>query len=447
MTRVRKIQLLLWGYFWLLIFEGALRKWVLPGLSTPLLVARDPFAIMAVFLAWPYLRRWMAWIGWLWAIGLVACVLAVIVGHGDIITAAFGARILLFHMPLIFVFAAVFSRDDIWKFAKATLLISIPMLFLISAQYNLPQSHFVNLAPGGEETEGFRGALGRNRPPGTFSFTNGVAEFFALATALLAAWLVTGPRPMPKWIWLSAGAVLTAIPVSISRTLLVKDAIIGLFTGVASVLAGRQVQRFLLGGVGLAVVFFAVSRAETFQDASKVFEARWEEATDQEGGDEGFKGVLSKRVGSPTSGIFETAAKAPILGMGIGLGTNIGAMRIAGTKKFMVSEDAWGSVLGELGPILGLALIALRVCLALWLLRLGIRQARSGNTLPLILGGYALANVLLGQTSQPTALGFLVVGAGLMLAACNPTRQEIALRRRRVAARHPISAPLGVTNT
>ena len=122
-------------------------------------------------------------------------------------------------------------------------------------------------------------------------------------------------------------------------------------------------------------------------------------------------------------------------------------MRIAGTKKFMVSEDAWGSVLGELGPILGLAFIALRVCLALWLLRLGIRQARSGNTLPLILGGYALANVLLGQTSQPTALGFLVVGAGLMLAACNPTRQEIALRRRRAAARHPISAPLGVTNT
>jgi hypothetical protein len=48
MSTRRKIQLLFWVYFWLIIFEGAIRKWLLPGLSTPLLVIRDPIAMAAL---------------------------------------------------------------------------------------------------------------------------------------------------------------------------------------------------------------------------------------------------------------------------------------------------------------------------------------------------------------------------------------------------------------
>ena len=32
---------LVWAYFWLLLFEGALRKWLVPGLSSALLIVRD----------------------------------------------------------------------------------------------------------------------------------------------------------------------------------------------------------------------------------------------------------------------------------------------------------------------------------------------------------------------------------------------------------------------
>ena len=47
----RRIVGLLWVYFALLIGEGALRKWVLPGWSDALLVARDPIAVGILFLA------------------------------------------------------------------------------------------------------------------------------------------------------------------------------------------------------------------------------------------------------------------------------------------------------------------------------------------------------------------------------------------------------------
>ncbi len=47
----KSIQILVWLYFWLLIFEGALRKWIVPQLSTPLLIIRDPVLIGVYFLA------------------------------------------------------------------------------------------------------------------------------------------------------------------------------------------------------------------------------------------------------------------------------------------------------------------------------------------------------------------------------------------------------------
>lgn len=40
-----KYRMAIWIYLFLLIFEGAIRKWVLPQLATPLLLVRDPIVI------------------------------------------------------------------------------------------------------------------------------------------------------------------------------------------------------------------------------------------------------------------------------------------------------------------------------------------------------------------------------------------------------------------
>ena len=47
-TAKRYIRYLIWTYFWLLLLEGALRKWVLPDLSNPLLLVRDP-VVLAIY--------------------------------------------------------------------------------------------------------------------------------------------------------------------------------------------------------------------------------------------------------------------------------------------------------------------------------------------------------------------------------------------------------------
>lgn len=444
MTTRRKIQLLLWTYFWLVIFEGAIRKWLLPGLSAPLLLIREPVALAAFMLGWPYLSRrpWAGWIGWLWAIGGIAVFLAITFGHRDLFIALFGARILWFHLPLIFLFAAVFTRDDVVAFSKAMAFTAIPMAVLIAMQYSLPQSHFLNVAPGGEEGGGFSGALGKFRPPGTFSFTNGLSEFYGLAAACIVGLVVSGVRPLPKWIWLSAASLVVALPVSISRTLLFKYAGVIAAAVVSSVLAGRNIKNLFVGGLVLSVVALAATRLPVVQDAQRAFDARWEAATEAEGGEEGVQGVLQHRVGGSTVGAVSKSLDAPITGHGIGLGTNVGAMRATGQRRFLIAEGAWPATIGELGPILGLVLIGVRIALAIYLLQLSWKQARRGNSLPLILSGYAVVLVLLSGTGQPTALGFLVLGAGLTLAACNPTQVEMLKRRALVqAAPSAVGAP------
>src|ERR1043166_1308985 len=45
------LKQLVWLYFWLLIFEGALRKWIFPQYSAPFLVIRDPVALAIYYVA------------------------------------------------------------------------------------------------------------------------------------------------------------------------------------------------------------------------------------------------------------------------------------------------------------------------------------------------------------------------------------------------------------
>jgi hypothetical protein len=429
MTRQRKIQLLLWTYFWLLIFEGALRKWVVPDLSNVLLVARDPVCIAAIWIGWPYLLRSTVrnWIFGLVVIGSLGFLCAVMAGHGDMVTAAYGTRILVLHFPLIFLFGAVFTRDDLWKFARAVLILAIPMTVLIACQYSLPPGHIVNIAPGGEGTAAFSGAMGKMRPPGTFSFITGLANFYGVAAAFFVGWLTCGPRPLPRWIWLSAAGMLCALPLSISRTLFFYYAAVAVCAGAASVMAGRAVRSLVAGGLVLALLGFGISRLDLVQEAQLVFQERWEKGQVSDAPDEGVGGILLNRIGGSFVQAFAMVDDVSLFGMGIGLGTNVGAVRSVGEKGFVVAEGAWPAIVGELGPILGFALILWRVLLAGRLALLSCRQALMKNTLPLILGGISLQSLVIGQTSQPTALGFVVVCAGWMLAACNS--QHAVVRR------------------
>ena len=449
-ARLKLLRQLLWLYFWLLIFEGALRRWLLPGLSTPLLLVRDPIALLAVIWAWPLIskRPWLAWLQPLLWIAPIALLLAITVGHGDLPTALFGTRILLLQLPLIFVFAAVFNRADVIRIAWVTLIISIPMAVLIAAQSNLPETHFLNVGAGGIGTAVFDGAAGRFRPPGTFSFITGVSLFFSLAAASLFVVLYGAPISQRSRLFcMVAGiALVVALPVSISRSLLA-----GYLQVTAALIAALLLSRSRILPVlsGLAVILVAIviaTATPAFQETADAFVARWDMAAAADINDTALSSgaaVFQSRVLGGFLNPLANLESIPLLGYGIGIGTNVGAQRLSGELTFLVGEDAWSATLGELGLPLGLSFLIWRLAFAVWILRLSLRVAVQGNRMPLILAGFSFLVVLSGQLGQPTGLGFLVVSAGLNLAAFNgvpATPQQV-----RLAVPSPAQSKLSAT--
>ena len=152
----------IWAYIILIILEGALRRWVLPGLATPLLVVRDPIALGLIVVTWqrgllpanPYLASTLI-------ISALAIISALTVGHGNLTVALYGARILLLHFPLIFVIGRIFNRADVLRVGEAFVWMTPAMALLIGVQFYSPQSAFVNRGVGGDmEGAGFSGAMG-----------------------------------------------------------------------------------------------------------------------------------------------------------------------------------------------------------------------------------------------------------------------------------------------
>src|SRR5690606_5307975 len=99
--RDRLLKQGIWLYFLLLIFEGALRKWFLPGLSTPLLLIRDPISLWLIIKVWQRgLLPSNFYLTGIVLVGTAGIFTAIFIGHGSLPVALFGARILLVHFPL-----------------------------------------------------------------------------------------------------------------------------------------------------------------------------------------------------------------------------------------------------------------------------------------------------------------------------------------------------------
>lgn len=413
---IRTIKIGIWVYFFLLIFEGALRKWFLPGLATPLLVVRDPLALWLLLMAvncnvFPVNGYVIGMV----AIGLLGIVTGVLVGHGSIPVALFGARTMVLHFPLLFVIGRVFTREDVVKIGKVIVWLAIPMLLLITIQFYSPQSAWVNRGVGGDVTgAGFGGALGFFRPPATFSFTNGNHLFFGLAASFIIYFWFGPERINRLALVVATGCLFVAIPFSISRTLLFEVAITLFFALIANLRKPKYVGRVVLAGMVAMVVLVLLSRTSFFQTATEAFSARFEDASEYEGG---LKGTLGDRFLGGMVTALSQSIQQPFFGYGLGLGTNIGSMLLVGDRMFLVAEEEWARTIGELGPLMGLTVILLRLILTATITLKCYRKLRAGDLLPWMLLSFGFFPLAEGGWAQPTSLGFYTLIGGLLLAS------------------------------
>jgi hypothetical protein len=422
-AQTRIIRRLIWLYVILWLIEGGLRRWVLPGLQSPLLLVRDPVVIAIYGLALS--KGLFPSNGFIYSAAALAFLTfcnALLLGHGNPWVALYGVRCDFLHLPLIFIIGQVFRERDILAFAKAAVWLAMPYTALLVAQFYEPQTAWINRGVGGDmDGAGFSGALDRFRPPGTFSFISGPSELYPLLTACWFVILIV--KPLPMWLMMGSGlAILTAIPVSISRSLFLSVVLVSM-AGISTMIMGKRLSMGM--AVKFALISLVISLAGTqlpaFKDGMEAFSARWQDSTMNEGG---FEVSIVDRVVQDLIGSFDEVSGS---GLGTGFSTNVGQKMLTQHVGFGASESEWGRLLFDNGVVLGGLMIIYRVALASFIVLVSVRAWRGGSLLSLIFASSAFMLLLNGQWGQATTLGSSVICGGVTLSAGNSWRKSTKL--------------------
>ena len=408
------IRRLLWVYFWLLLIEGALRKWFLPGFANPLLVVRDPVVILIYFLALTgRIFPWNGFVIWSAILFVLSAAASLTASGTNIYVTLYGLRTDFLFLPLIYIIPKVFDLNDVEKIGRWLLISTIPMALLVALQFRSSPGAWINVGVGAAEGAQMAVGFGKIRPPGTFSFHSGLASYLGVVVAFLMSWLLRRGSITSLVALTSIPAAGLMIAVSGSRGVLTSFTVI--MAGVAYVCLRKGVffGKGVRAAVVIALAFFMLQLLSVVRQGMIVHEYRV-----TEGG--GIRSGLIDRVAHGFAEPFTAIKDTPLLGEGIGLGTTVAGGLMYGERRFLLAETEWLRVMKESGPIIGLAILALRVVIVV---TIGLRARRaldeSANPLPMILFAAIFPMALNGQFGIATILGFATFGAGLCLAAIN----------------------------
>jgi len=415
------LKKLFWVYFLLLIFEGALRKWILPQLSAPLLVIRDPIALLIIWEAyrtnkWP--EKWSTVNGVLASTLGILCVLQMITGDNPWFAAAYGLRSYLLPFPVAFIMGENLDAEDLRKFGICTLWLLLPLTALEVAQYLAPADSFLNAgAYEGAEQITYAGA--HVRASATFSFVTGSVNFCTLAAAFIFYGLVNEGFAKRWLLWAATFALILSVPVIGARTLAFELSGVVACAGIAAMCGVSQLTKSLKFAVPLLAVSFLVSLLPVFSEASNTLKQRFADASDTEGS---VSHVLKMRT---YGGIIDTVEKADFSGNPIGTGMGRGAAAISRLMQtsvlFAAGESEIDRAMNELGAVPGFAFMMFCFLLAAWIVPVAIARARDHDPLALLLFPLTLSSLLFAVLEQPTEQGFMVISLAFTLAAMRKT--------------------------
>lgn len=416
MNNLVPIRRLIFLYFLLLIFEGALRFWVLPGYSNMLLLVRDPVAFLIYLLALPagLMPRNLA-MGLTLFLAVSTLASTLVFGEAPWMVTFYGLRSNFLHLPLIYVMQRALSTADVLRIGRWMMWLMIPMAALVVHQFRSPIGSWINL--GGMPTQ-----YGTVRPAGTFAFVSGLVCFTSLVAAFLAHSSVSGGRRLILKA-LCSFAVLCALSVSGSRSAILSVVIVFvLLLGLAFVKtqATRAVM-VMIGVFGLGLA--GLTSTEFFEEGHRQLAQRFGDAAH---GESIAETSMERILGMFNYPIW-AAQSAPLFGNGLGTGTNAGYFLATGRRGFGGGQETeMGRVIYESGAVLGGLFLLLRFGIAMNMVLLGFRSLKRGNILPLLLFGAAGMNVAIGSWGIANTQGFATFGAGLCLASA-----KVGLVRRR----------------
>src|SRR5450830_169234 len=359
-----------------ILFEGVLRKWLLPGLSSAIYFIKDPIVLYIYWYAFRFgffsKNLLSAYFVMLLVVFFVLVSAFLLSSPEGLVIYGYGVRNYLLYFPLIFVAGKTLQLADVYRFARITLFAAIPISVLVVMQYSSGPQAYVNKGIGDDDFI-FMIADGVVRPYGTFTFTAGhvvyVSACFAFpvsAASVAVMCFLTGSRAIYAY---AAIVLLAALMVALIK----------------------KSQRNLLSLFFLVAALFVSLLIFMSSDSYQILVERNRSAVASEGSP-------VTRAFSSLYAFTRVVDDAPLWGHGIGSGTNAAsALLRAGREQgagFLLAEDEWSRIILELGLPIGALFILFRIFLLIWLLLKAYKALiRQGTGVPLLLCGF-LAPIL-----------------------------------------------------
>jgi hypothetical protein len=195
----------------LIIIEGVLRKWVLPQASDAIYFLKD-LLLFAAYISYYFKSKYhqiiinkkfnevfTQIIYFLFGICLIQ---AFNPSLGSVFVGFFGIKNYLFYIPLVWMLPNLFnSKEELYKFLRFYLLLTIPVCILAIAQFFSPPDSPINVYAAGSiegiATFGVGGDDGAVRVTGSFPYISGLGFYLSVSLILIIPLLST--KQSLKW--------------------------------------------------------------------------------------------------------------------------------------------------------------------------------------------------------------------------------------------------------
>jgi hypothetical protein len=416
---------MIWTVLFLVVFEGALRKWILPGFQAQIYLLKDLMLLCAYvgFLNSGVMRgsqiKALNGLRTLAMLTAAYCLLQLLNPYSpSLLLSIVGLKNYLLYMPLAFIVPYLFSTEaDLENKLRLYAIVMIPFAAFGVVQFLFPPDHWINGYLNFDD-ENLRAAslfgsegLEKARTTGTFSYIGGFVTFltvmFYLGIGLTAAkgWRFKGNLgPLALTI-----VTLAAMFTTGSRTpiygLIVTIPVVICIWGYSGAISTKHVVRVGFGLVlGIVIVQFMVP------DAIEAYQFRAATAHDS-----------TTRLLSPFAEWFSALLETPISGLGMGSNA-ASAVSVMGTATYWwldgnVFEVETARILQELG-LPGFVLIYLtRVWLVVQSIRLAMRfRTRLYTAMSGVIALFFIQSLYLFVVNNPTAGIYYWFSAGLVFA-------------------------------
>lgn len=427
----------------LLIFEGAIRKWLVPGAQDLIYLAKDVL-LLGVYAGYvrdrPRLRIRQPALPLLYGALLFGSLWGVLELFNpalpNLLVGIFGFKAYFFYAPLIFVLPAAFPNDAaVYRFLRRYALLAIPVGLLAVAQFFSPASSVLNTYARSNENA-YVATFGSStyvRVTATFSFITGYTAYLIATTILILA-LLGASRWQFRGHLLMFGALgmtmLGMLMTGSRAPVLILALLLPVYGWLGVIRERGGGATFSRLAIVLAVVVWVL--VSTNQQAIDAFRGR-----------AAGVGDVSSRVSSPLLSPYLLLPEAGLMGYGIGTTHQTAAALAPNLVPYswlhgLLVEVETGRVMVELGPIGFLLVYFVRIYFPFYALRqVFTLRTRFHRALAIASFLFFLAAIPGGAVFDVTADVYYWFFAGLLMLAVRLDQEAVQKAARAAAVPRP----------